>query len=1454
MLDDILAGIGSEPTPARGGGGGSSFATPAGHNPFARSGGLAPGLVTPTPRLGGGAAPAQRRAVAPTPLSRSVPPPPRFGAVIAAAAAAPAAEYDDAAADAAAAAMGADEAADDAAGASEEAAGGAPVLSSAAWQAQLDAAAGEAAMETDGAAADVAPARAAPAFTLAPKPVGPAAAELGWAAAAAGDDADAIPERDPEPARLAADGSLPLDADGSLPFFFLDAYEDGAHAPGTVFLFGKVPVPGGFASACAAVEGLQRCVFAVPSPQAALFDDADGELAALEDAAAAAVKAAGGEHALKAALASVGGAPPAGTAMEAAVVAKGALMKALQKRAAPLKAELRDALLGRGVSSFTMRPVRRSYAFERGDVPRGAQYVLKVKYSAAEPALPSDMKGRSFCALFGTQASCSELLLLKRRIMGPSWLALAGGAAVPDSRRRSHCRLELTLAGAKGVGPAVPAANTAAREPPPLVVASLNLKTVLNHRQNVNEIAAASVVICRAASCDAPMAKAEWNTAAQLRHFSIVRRLEGVSFPPGWDDAVSTENATNPAAKRAGAPVLQSAPSERALLSLLLARLHQADVDVYVGHNIAGFDLDVLLHRLQAHKVGNWSQLGRLKRTRFPSLGGGGGAFGGGAGAGALSVLAGRLLADTYLAAREYVREVSYTLTALAQRQLGLPRAEVAAADIPGRYASADALLGLAKAAEADAWLALGLLFHFNVLPLTRQLTCLSGSLWAKTLAGARAQRIEYLLLHEFHGRKFLVPDKLSFKEKARVAKAAAADDDMDGGADDGAGGGDDAPGKGRKRGAPAYAGGLVLEPKKGLYDKFVLLLDFNSLYPSIIQEYNICFTTVTRPEQEGALAALPAPAPGEPGGEGAAVLPQVLRVLVQRRRAVKELLKGERDAGKRRQLDIRQQALKLTANSMYGCLGFTGSRFYAKPLAELVTCQGREILQATVDLVQSNLNLDVIYGDTDSIMIATGKDDLREVKAIGAAVKKEVNKRYRLLEIEQDGVFKAMLLLKKKKYAALKVEERQDGTLATSIEAKGLDIVRRDWCSLSKDVGNAVLGEILSGRPADDVVASIHALLRDCAAKVSAGSVPLEAFIITKQLTKRPEDYSDGASQPHVQVALRRAAGGKRDGITAGETVPYVICHTAAAAATAAAATGAMAPASGKGLADRAYHPEEVGGDVAVDVAYYLAQQVHPVVSRLCAPIAGTDASQLAEALGLDPSRFKGSAGGSGGAGGSARDDALLGAPTLDDDERFAACPPLQLRRRDGAPFTFAGAAALAAGTVGAEALLGGAQPGMGDKASGVAVTAPVARLSGAALANQLTLAAHGLISRYYDGWLRSDDELYPCDTRNVSLRSARDAPRGAAPPDAKCAGRMGRTFGDAALYTALCHLRRLVDVKRALARLDKEALPAAERAVAPVRVELEQAHAAMEAICERNAYRYVSLLEMCAVKTAAV
>ena len=138
-----------------------------------------------------------------------------------------------------------------------------------------------------------------------------------------------------------------------------------------------------------------------------------------------------------------------------------------------------------------------------------------------------------------------------------------------------------------------------------------------------------------------------------------------------------------------------------------------------------------------------------------------------------------------------------------------------------------------------------------------------------------------------------------------------------------------DAAPKGRKK--PSYAGGLVLDPKKGFYDKFILLLDFNSLYPSIIQEYNICFTTVSRkrPSDEQ-LASGEDFIPELPSGEAPpGVLPAEIRKLVESRRAVKALLK---DPGlspeQQMQYDIRQKALKLTANSMYGCLGFSHSRY----------------------------------------------------------------------------------------------------------------------------------------------------------------------------------------------------------------------------------------------------------------------------------------------------------------------------------------------------------------------------------------------------------------------------------------------------------------------------------------------------------------------------------------------
>ena len=129
---------------------------------------------------------------------------------------------------------------------------------------------------------------------------------------------------------------------------------------------------------------------------------------------------------------------------------------------------------------------------------------------------------------------------------------------------------------------------------------------------------------------------------------------------------------------------------------------------------------------------------------------------------------------------------------------------------------------------EADTYFIAALALKVQLLPLTKVLTNLAGNSWARTLTGTRAERNEYILLHEFHRNKYICPDKQAFRGRPKPE-----DENEE----------ESAEGKKKDK----YKGGLVFEPEKGLYDKFVLVMDFNSLYPSIIQEFNICFTTVER-------------------------------------------------------------------------------------------------------------------------------------------------------------------------------------------------------------------------------------------------------------------------------------------------------------------------------------------------------------------------------------------------------------------------------------------------------------------------------------------------------------------------------------------------------------------------------------------------------------------------------
>ncbi len=485
------------------------------------------------------------------------------------------------------------------------------------------------------------------------------------------------------------------------------------------------------------------------------------------------------------------------------------------------------------------KPCERSYCFERTDVPRGKNKFLKIKYPCKFSRLPDDLQGRTFSAIMGTQASTLETFLVKRKIMGPCWLVIKN--AQPSTKLLSWCKQEFVVNGPENVR--VAPGNQA---PPSVVVLSLELVTILNQVDQHNEVVMASAIVHDSVRIDGPTDRPE----QKYRSFSVVRRLDGVQFPLDFADVVQQKQYR-----------IEVCQNERALLNFLLSKIHQIDPDVIVGHNLLGYDVDVLLHRFAKCKLdAEWSKIGRLRRSKMPQLQKGPG----GTGKSTYSertVLTGRLPCDTYLMARDLVKEKNYGLSNLAETQLGMKRRELDIDNIPKYFNSTQDLLQMATTCENDAYLQLTLMFKLVLLPLTRQLTEIAGNLWSRTMMGARAERVEYLLLHTFHDKKFLLPDK-------QYGSSA---------------GNKDKKGNFKKRGKAKYAGGLVLAPKAGFYDKYVLLLDFNSLYPSIIQEYNVCFTTVDRKKDEttGEWQLSDPPEKSAPPG----VLPAVIKMLVDRRK-----------------------------------------------------------------------------------------------------------------------------------------------------------------------------------------------------------------------------------------------------------------------------------------------------------------------------------------------------------------------------------------------------------------------------------------------------------------------------------------------------------------------------------------------------------------------------------------
>ncbi|MCP4790247.1 MAG: DNA polymerase II [Gammaproteobacteria bacterium] len=319
---------------------------------------------------------------------------------------------------------------------------------------------------------------------------------------------------------------------------------------------------------------------------------------------------------------------------------------------------------------------------------------------------------------------------------------------------------------------------------------------------------------------------------------------------------------------------------------------------------------------------------------------------------------------------------------------------------------------------------------------------------------------------------------------------------------------------------APAFAsgvagdspGGFVMDSVPGLYSN-VLILDFKSLYPSIIRSFMIDpLGLITGADQQDAVAGFK----GASFSRHDAILPTIIATLWQ-----------ARDKAKAAQNTPLSTSIKIVMNACYGVLGSNQCRFYDQRLASSITQRGHAILKQTKVLIEAQ-GYKVIYGDTDSVFVWLGdKTIATEVaQSTGQALAADLNgwwqahlqSEYQLtsyLEIEFETLFKRFVMPtirglevgSKKRYAGQIVQA--DGSLKTLF--KGLENVRTDWTLMARELQQRLYDKVFANEPYEDLITGVMA-------DIYAGVMD-DKLVYRKRIRRPLLEYRKNIP-PHVQAA----------------------------------------------------------------------------------------------------------------------------------------------------------------------------------------------------------------------------------------------------------------------------------------------------------------------------------------------
>jgi len=602
----------------------------------------------------------------------------------------------------------------------------------------------------------------------------------------------------------------------------------------------------------------------------------------------------------------------------------------------------------------------------------------------------------------------------------------------------------------------------------------------------------------------------------------------------------------------ASAEGVQGLGSEEEMLGRFVEVLRRYDPDIVLGYNSDEFDLPYLIDRMSM--IGIKPKLGRADKNcyyrRFGSK--------------TRITVPGRVVVDVLPLVKKDFPLKSYSLGAVAREILGKDKLDVSHTEIPGLWKSREnGLERLVEYSRRDAQLTLELLLTKRLLDRYIALAQASGTSLQDLIEGGQSIMVDTLLLRELRRYERVMPCKPDAEETARRREL---------------------------RDKAGLKGGYVLEPKAGLQEN-ILIMDYKSLYPTIMIANNICFSTLV----------------GErfvPAETYKGIVPRILEGLLEKRLLLREKAKNAREE-EFRILDMTQWAVKILLNSFYGYFGYSRSRMYELTVANAVTRTGRDNISRTKEIIEKEIgraalkdgrafvgseiersppgscivSLEVVYGDTDSVFVklqpageAPREIDPADAAALGLRLGDVLT---RLLpppmELQYEAFARRALFVTKKRYA-LYMEGKQP-----VVKVKGLETVRREWCDLATETMKTILDLLLRKGDVEAACEYMKKQIHDLRDNVT----PLEKLVQTRTLSKRPQEYK--GRQPHLELynKIKKRDPGAAPQI--GDRVPFVITQ-------------------GKGLlVERAEDPSfvKVKG-LRIDHDYYIHRQILPPVRRI--------------------------------------------------------------------------------------------------------------------------------------------------------------------------------------------------------------------------------------------------------------